>query len=213
MFLIVCKGFIFSLFGLTSCYGFLSSNQRSNSVNRCFKNILIVRQGRGDTQACGVNTVLLSMMSDNDVSKTSTPPTIVEVYSTIGCKYCRMAKAKLDELSVNYTSILITDDDENDKEIQITGSTLEKRRISRKLHARGSTVPQIYVDEIHVGGCDSLLKSIGDGSFFNVLKQHYVSFTLADGLQSLLNTVACQQENIVVLEEKVEAQQKTIVVL
>ena len=33
----------------------------------------------------------------------------IEVYSTLGCKYCRMAKFKLDELGISYYSIDVTD--------------------------------------------------------------------------------------------------------
>lgn len=37
----------------------------------------------------------------------------VEVYSMDGCKFCRIAKAKLDELGVPYVTVDIEDDDDD----------------------------------------------------------------------------------------------------
>ena len=77
----------------------------------------------------------------------------IEIYSTVGCKYCRIAKAKLFELGLT---------DWIDININVYGSIQSQEILSsisreRLLHARQNTVPQIYVGLHRVGGCDDLL--------------------------------------------------------
>ena len=64
------------------------------------------------------------------------------VYSTATCPYCVRAKQLLDAKGIAYTEIRVDlDDAERDKMIKLTG-----RR----------TVPQIFLDDQHIGGCDDL---------------------------------------------------------
>ncbi len=64
------------------------------------------------------------------------------IYSTATCPYCVLAKRLLQEKDVTYTEIRVDlDDTERDKMISITG-----RR----------TVPQIFIDDQHIGGYDDL---------------------------------------------------------
>ena len=49
------------------------------------------------------------MMSTADNNLKTEKLQTIEVYSTLGCKYCRMAKFKLDELGISYYSIDVTD--------------------------------------------------------------------------------------------------------
>ena len=77
----------------------------------------------------------------------------IEIYSTVGCKYCRIAKAKLFELGLT---------DWIDININVYDSIQSQEILSsisreRLLHARQNTVPQIYVGLHRVGGCDDLL--------------------------------------------------------
>lgn len=66
----------------------------------------------------------------------------VIVYSTRICPYCVRAKALLDSKHVPYTEIMVDED-------------MEKRtEMMQKSGQR--TVPQIFVGETHVGGCDEL---------------------------------------------------------
>lgn len=66
----------------------------------------------------------------------------VTVYSTQICPYCVRAKSLLDRKHVPYTDIMVDrDPDKLAEMMQKTG-----RR----------TVPQIFVGETHVGGCDEL---------------------------------------------------------
>ncbi len=67
----------------------------------------------------------------------------VEIYTTNVCPYCVRAKSLLSRKGVSYSEINITTDDAlRDAMIQRAGG---KR-----------TVPQIFIDGQHVGGCDDL---------------------------------------------------------
>ena len=118
-------------------------------------------------------------------------PALVEVYSTLGCKYCKKAKATLDDLGVTYLTIDITPEtgnaDQMVEECAEDGMETRKEKVLRRqriVHARSTTVPQIYViphrlttsntddvdddgDDVgvRVGGCDDLLKEIEEGVF------------------------------------------------
>lgn len=74
----------------------------------------------------------------------------VIVYSSLVCPYCVRAKKLLERKGVAYTEIRIdTDPSQRDVMIEKSG-----RR----------TVPQIFIDDFHVGGCDDLyeLEAAGD---------------------------------------------------
>lgn len=81
---------------------------------------------------------------------------VVEVYSTPGCKYCRIAKAKLTQLGINYVNIDIQD--VNIVNVMSQRDTVNTERVTQRvLHAKQSTVPQLYVDDEYIGGCTELL--------------------------------------------------------
>ncbi len=67
----------------------------------------------------------------------------IELYSSTRCPYCVKAKALLDEKGVSYQLIDITDDEEARKNLVAKANGLR-------------TVPQIFIDERHIGGCDDL---------------------------------------------------------
>ena len=69
-------------------------------------------------------------------------PTI-EIYTKAFCPYCSRAKALLEAKGVQYREIPVD-----------FGGELREQMIQR---ARGrTTVPQIFIREHHVGGCDDL---------------------------------------------------------
>lgn len=71
----------------------------------------------------------------------STPK--VEIYTQWGCPYCVRAKALLDSKGVAYT------------EIDVTMDTKKRAEMAeRKPGAR--TVPQVFVDDQALGGCDDI---------------------------------------------------------
>lgn len=66
----------------------------------------------------------------------------VIIYTSATCPYCVRAKQLLKEKGLEYTEIRVDlDDTERDKMIALSG-----RR----------TVPQIFFDDQHIGGCDDL---------------------------------------------------------
>lgn len=68
------------------------------------------------------------------------PP--VEIYTTRWCPYCHSAKALLTRKGIDF------------KEIDASASTVRQAMIER---ANGrSTVPQIFIGSVHVGGSDDL---------------------------------------------------------
>ncbi|HZQ12935.1 MAG TPA: glutaredoxin 3 [Pseudolabrys sp.] len=69
------------------------------------------------------------------------PP--VEIYTTRWCPYCHSAKALLKRKGVDFTEIDL--------------STHRERRGEMVERANGrTTVPQIFIGPVHVGGCDDL---------------------------------------------------------
>lgn len=67
----------------------------------------------------------------------------VEIYSTKTCPYCVKAKVLLDKKGAAYTEIDVTNDD------QARMDLIKKANGMR-------TVPQIFIDDAHIGGCDDL---------------------------------------------------------
>jgi len=67
----------------------------------------------------------------------------VEVYFWTTCPYCKRARALLDAKGVEYIPYDITGDDAGrQKMIARTGGP--------------KSVPQIFIDDKHIGGCDDL---------------------------------------------------------
>lgn len=67
----------------------------------------------------------------------------VTIYTTPFCPYCVMAKRLLTSKSVAF------------EEIDVSGSPRERAALREKAGGL-STVPQIWIGEVHVGGCDDL---------------------------------------------------------
>jgi glutaredoxin 3 len=67
----------------------------------------------------------------------------VEIYTWETCPFCQRAKELLDSKDVDYNEYMIQgDDDARDK--------MAARANGRR------TVPQIFIDDVWVGGCDDL---------------------------------------------------------
>jgi glutaredoxin 3 len=69
--------------------------------------------------------------------------TAVEIYSTPTCPYCIAAKRLLDKKGVKYTDLDVSRDP-------------GLRALMTKRAGGSRTVPQIFIDGKHVGGCDDL---------------------------------------------------------
>ncbi len=67
----------------------------------------------------------------------------VEIYTTMMCPYCTAAKRLLKSKNVNFVEYDVTFD--------------RAGRVKMSSRADGKTsVPQIFIDEVHIGGCDDL---------------------------------------------------------
>ena len=80
----------------------------------------------------------------------------VQIYTTDWCPYCNAAKSLLDDKGVPY------------EEIDVTEPSLREAMIQRA-HGR-RTVPQIFIGETHVGGCDDLYELDHQGRLDELLQ-------------------------------------------
>jgi glutaredoxin 3 len=67
----------------------------------------------------------------------------VVIYTTLLCPYCHRAKSLLKQKGVSFT------------EIDVGMDAQKRSEMMSRAHGR-HTVPQIFVGETHVGGCDDL---------------------------------------------------------
>ena len=91
------------------------------------------------------------------LSAMSTPPRKIEIYTTTFCPFCIQAKQLLGSKQVMYVETDVT-----------ARLSLRKAMIER---AGGRTsVPQIFIDGQHIGGCDELLALDRSGQLDRLLK-------------------------------------------
>ncbi|MFN4087468.1 MAG: glutaredoxin 3 [Alphaproteobacteria bacterium] len=67
----------------------------------------------------------------------------VEIYSSMFCPYCHRAKRLLDSKGVAY------------EEIDVDAEPGRRREMTERAGGR-RTVPQIFIDGRHMGGCDDI---------------------------------------------------------
>ncbi|AVX03149.1 glutaredoxin 3 [Maritalea myrionectae] len=67
----------------------------------------------------------------------------IELYTTPTCPYCLAAKALLNKKEVAFT------------EITVVGHPQEREKMIARANGK-QTVPQIFIDDFHVGGFDEL---------------------------------------------------------
>jgi glutaredoxin 3 len=80
----------------------------------------------------------------------------VEIYSKITCPYCYRAKALLKDKGFEFEEITVDFGGEKKQEmIQRSGGRM--------------TVPQIFINGRHVGGCDDLFELEGTGKLDELL--------------------------------------------
>ena len=81
----------------------------------------------------------------------------IEIYSTLFCPYCSRAKRLLDQKGVDYT------------DIDVIADTSKRGEMIRRAGGR-SSVPQIFIDGTHIGGCDELYALERQGRLDALLK-------------------------------------------
>ena len=69
----------------------------------------------------------------------------IEIYTTKICPYCVRAKNLLNQKDADFTEIDVTGDD-------------SAREVLLKKSNGMRTVPQIFINDKHIGGCDNLFE-------------------------------------------------------
>lgn len=67
----------------------------------------------------------------------------IEIYTKPYCPYCERAKALLEQKGAEYKEIVASSD--------------PKLRAEMNERSGRFTYPQIFIDDLHVGGCDDLM--------------------------------------------------------
>lgn len=81
----------------------------------------------------------------------------IEIYTTPFCGYCARAKGLLDRKGAAYEEMDVMMDD--------------KKRTEMRERSRRTTVPQIFINGQHVGGCDDLYALDRAGKLKPLLEQ------------------------------------------
>ena len=79
----------------------------------------------------------------------------IEVYSKMLCPFCHRAKGTLDKLGLSY------------EVIEVTFNWKRKREMEER--SNRSTVPQIFINDFHIGGSDDLEDARSNGLLQKVL--------------------------------------------
>jgi glutaredoxin 3 len=82
---------------------------------------------------------------------------VVEIYTKSFCPYCWRAKSLLEAKGIEYSEIAVD-----------FGGEAKQAMIQRANGRR--TVPQIFIGEQHIGGCDELLALERDGRLDSLLE-------------------------------------------
>lgn len=81
----------------------------------------------------------------------------ITIYTTPYCPYCHAAKALLKRKGVSFD------------EIDVSGDPALRQRMMLRANGR-RTVPQIFVGETHIGGCDDLHELDREGGLDRLLE-------------------------------------------
>ena len=79
----------------------------------------------------------------------------VTIYSKGYCPYCKMAKATLKKLGLSFD------------ELDITNNTRYEQEMRQRSKRR--SVPQIFINELHIGGNDDLQAALRNGELEKIL--------------------------------------------
>jgi glutaredoxin 3 len=80
----------------------------------------------------------------------------VEIYTKASCGFCVRAKRLLDMKKVEY------------REIPVDRGGAPREEMLQRANGR-TTVPQIFIDGAHIGGCDALMTLEQDGKLDELL--------------------------------------------
>jgi len=100
----------------------------------------------------------LHKIQEDVMSKPGAPTPHVEIYTKWSCPYCHRAKALLEDKGAAYAEYDVT-----------MGGPKRAEMLERAPGSR--TVPQIFIDGQHIGGCDDLLALDRSGGLDPLLAQ------------------------------------------
>ncbi|CAG8607228.1 2055_t:CDS:2 [Acaulospora morrowiae] len=83
----------------------------------------------------------------------------IMIFSKSYCPYCKRAKKTLEELGQKFQAIELNERDD--------GAEIQKYLFQR---TNQKTVPNIFIRNVHIGGCDDLLAKKSDGSLQQLLQ-------------------------------------------
>ncbi|WP_017326801.1 glutaredoxin 3 [Synechococcus sp. PCC 7336] len=81
----------------------------------------------------------------------------IEIYTWQMCPFCIRAKQLLDDKGVEYV------------EYEIDGDREARLAMMERANGR-SSVPQIFIDDVHVGGCDDIYALEREGKLDSMLQ-------------------------------------------
>ncbi|KAI9132514.1 glutaredoxin 3 [Acaryochloris sp. CCMEE 5410] len=81
----------------------------------------------------------------------------VEIYTWAACPFCIQAKQLLDSKNINFT------------EYGIDGDEMARSEMAERAFGRRS-LPQIFINDEHIGGCDDLYELEGQGKLDSLLQ-------------------------------------------
>ena len=71
--------------------------------------------------------------------------TLIDIYTTQFCPFCIRAKELLQYKNVEFN------------EISVDGNPALREEMTQRANG-GYNVPQIFIDDLHIGGCDQLMR-------------------------------------------------------
>ena len=81
---------------------------------------------------------------------------VIDIYTTSYCPYCIRAKALLTDKNVSFN------------EIPVDGNAELRTAMTERANG-GYTVPQIFINQQHIGGCDDLFALEAKGQLDSML--------------------------------------------
>ena len=81
---------------------------------------------------------------------------VIDIYTTSYCPYCIRAKALLTDKNVSFN------------EIKVDGNAELRTAMTERANG-GYTVPQIFINQQHIGGCDDLFALDAKGQLDELL--------------------------------------------
>ncbi|MDY7004882.1 MAG: glutaredoxin 3 [Cyanobacteriota bacterium] len=81
----------------------------------------------------------------------------IEIYTWSTCPFCIRAKALLDKKQADY------------QEYTIDGDDAEREKMAKRANGRRS-LPQIFIKDEHIGGCDDLYELEDQGKLDQLLE-------------------------------------------